>query len=68
MAVELWDDETRNLVDDFEDEVEALTLVRRVVVEHGREAIATWALDRLDPNQPMIRGEEMFRLAMAVPA
>lgn len=68
MAVELRDDESRNLIDDFDDEGEALRLIRQVVAEHGREAISTWALDRLDPRDPMIRGEELFQLAMAVSA
>jgi hypothetical protein len=65
VAVELWDDQTRNLIDDFEDEAEALALIRRVIVERGRDAVAAWALDRLDSNESMIRGEELVRLAMA---
>lgn len=63
MAIELWDDQTGNLIDDFEDEAEALAVIRHVIVDYGREAIAGWALDRLDSNEPMIRGEELFRLA-----
>jgi len=67
MAVELWDDETRNLIDDFDDEAEALRLIRQVVENHGREAISAWALDRLNPGYPMIRGEELFQLAWRCP-
>ena len=68
MAVALWDDNTANLIDDFEDESEALECVRKTVAQHGAGAVATWALDRLDRQQPMIRGDELLTLALRVPA
>ncbi len=68
MAVALWDDPSRNLIDDFDEESEALEYIRETIALHGPEAVATWALDRLDMSQPMIRGDELLKLAMAIPA
>ncbi len=63
MAVELWDDSTGNLIDDFEDEKEALILIRDVVARDGKTAIKTWALDRLVPSKEWVRGEDLYQLA-----
>jgi hypothetical protein len=66
MAVELWDDSTGNLIDDFEDEKEALILIRDVVARDGKTAIKTWALDRLVSSKEWVRGEDLYQLAVAV--
>jgi len=66
MAVELWDDSTGNLIAAFEDEKEALVLIRDVIARDGRLAIKTWALDRLVPSQEWVRGEDLYQLAVAV--
>jgi hypothetical protein len=68
MAVALWDEKTTNLIDDFDEEAEALAYVCETVALHGHDAVATWALDRLDRRQPMIRGDELLKLVMAIPA
>lgn len=63
MAVQLWDDKDANMIDSFDHEEAALAAVRDTVERHGIEAVATWALDRLD-DRPMIRGARLVRRAM----
>ena len=67
MAVELWNDKTGNAIDDFDTEGEALAFVRETISLRGERAIATWALDVSD-DAPMIRGSELVRRALAIPA
>ncbi len=68
MAVELWDDKDGNLIDDFNDEAEALACIRETVAEHGTDAVATWALDRFTAQRRMVRGAELLELAIDIPA
>jgi hypothetical protein len=44
MYYELWDLRTRNLVNEFDTEVEALSYVREVLEKHGEEPAAGYAL------------------------
>lgn len=63
MAVELWDEQSANLIDDFASEAEALRELRAIIERDGEAAIRTWALDRYD-GKPMIRGKELVTLAL----
>jgi len=67
MAVELWNDKTRNAIAEFSNEGEAAAFVRETIALYGEPAVATWALDAAD-DQPMIRGKALLALAAAVPA
>lgn len=63
MAVEIWNDDTANLIDAFDDEVDALRAVRAVILRDGEDAVRAWALDRYD-GRPMVRGAELIKLAL----
>jgi len=68
VAIELWDERTANLIDDFASEAEALQELRAIILRDGEQAIRAWALDRYD-GKPMIRGSELVALALrAIPA
>jgi hypothetical protein len=67
MAIELWNDKTGNAIDDFDTEDEALAFVRETISLRGKRAVATWALD-VSGDAPMIRGKELVRRALAIPA
>jgi hypothetical protein len=67
MAVELWNDKTGNAIDDLDSEGQALTFVRETISLRDKRAVATWALDVSD-DAPMIRGKELVRRALAIPA
>jgi hypothetical protein len=45
-SFEIWDLETRNLVDAFATEHEALEAVRDALGRHGRAYVRSWALGR----------------------
>jgi hypothetical protein len=62
MAVELWNEETGNLIDSFDTETEALREIRTVIARDGEHAIGAWALDRYD-GRAMVRGKELIALA-----
>lgn len=65
MTVELWNEKTRNAIDDFDTESEALVFVREAIALRGEKAVATWALD-IDDGAHMIRGQELVRRALAI--
>lgn len=44
MAFEIWETETRNIVDDFATEEAALAAVKDAIVRHGASYIASWFL------------------------
>ena len=68
MTVELWNDRTGNLIDDFASEAAALAAVHEVIKRDGRTAVRFWALDRYDGG-PMLRGKALIDRALAaVPA
>lgn len=67
MAVELWNDKTANLIDDFENEQAALLAIREVIGRDGFDAIEAWALDRLDGKR-MIAGKDLVELALSIRA
>ncbi len=67
MAVELWNDKTRNLIADFDSEADALTYLRQMIDLHGEQSVARWALE-IDDDSPMIRGEQLLQLVSGVTA
>ena len=44
MTYELWELSSGNAIAEFETEVAALEVVRRMVQKHGRDGAATWSL------------------------
>jgi hypothetical protein len=50
---ELWDTESRNLLDDFDTEAEALHAVRELVALNGAACTGALALTRVDGNGRM---------------
>ena len=58
LGYELWSTESRNLLDDFDTEAEALEAVRQLMVLNGPECAAGLALTRVDT------GGRMTTLAM----
>ncbi len=66
MAVELWNDRTRNAIAEFDSEAEALAFVHETIKRYGTESVAGWAMDRAE-DQPMLRGAELVKRALAVP-
>ena len=58
LGYELWSTESRNLLYDFDSEVEALEAVRQLMVLNGPECAAGLALTRVDT------GGRMTTLAM----
>jgi hypothetical protein len=48
MIFELWDTDSRNIIDAWESEAEAFALVRSSVDEYGLDYVASWALLRDD--------------------
>jgi hypothetical protein len=66
MAVEIWNERTRNAVDEFETEEEALAFVHAMINRHGERSLAAWAMDVAD-DTPMVRGSELIARALAVP-
>ncbi len=50
MAFEIWETDTRNIVDDFDTEEAALEAVRDAVARHGASYVASWFLAYEDPK------------------
>lgn len=67
MVVELWDDTYGNAIDEFDSEDEAYAFVRQTIEQLGKQAVANWALDRMD-DRPLIRGTALVRRALTVAA
>jgi hypothetical protein len=51
---ELWDTESRNLLDDFDTEAEALEAVLELVALNGPDSAGTMALTRVHANGQMV--------------
>ena len=69
MYYELWDVETRNLVGEYDTEVEALAFVREVVSVVGEEAASRFALggqDREGGGAAIADGAELVQRALRV--
>ncbi len=64
---ELWDLETRNLVDAFATEDEALAAVRDAYERHGEDYVLPWALARATQRsmQSLGEGKELIRRAFS---
>ncbi len=66
--LELWDEESANLVDAFADLPSVLAVVRESVCKDGEDAVSHWFLTRTTPDGAMIArvaaGAELARLAM----
>jgi hypothetical protein len=62
---ELWDGATRNLVNAYETEAEALAAVRQLVADHGRDYALPLALlwDEAEDNGLIADGEGLIALA-----
>jgi len=63
---ELWDDETNNLIDDYETEQAALADVLDQIETYGRHAVDTWSLLRgcgADSITMIARGADLVRYA-----
>jgi hypothetical protein len=63
MAIEIWDIQTRNAIDDFDTEEDALAFVRETIALRGVKAVAHWALNVEDGSRT-IRGSELVRRAV----
>lgn len=64
---EIWDYESRNLIDAFESKEAALSAVRNAVERHGRAYVQAWALGRMDDDgldEPLIEGFDLADLAL----
>ncbi len=63
---ELWDDESNNLIDDYETEQAALADVLDQIETHGLQAVETWSLLRdcgTGPITMIARGSDLARYA-----
>jgi ribulose bisphosphate carboxylase small subunit len=69
-AYELWDLETRNLVDAFGSEADALAAVRDALAQHGSSYVASWALARATRRRvvPIAEGSALIARATAARA
>jgi hypothetical protein len=66
VVFELWDDETNNLIDDYETEQAALADVLGHIEAHGFHAVDTWSLLRdcgSGPITMIARGADLARHA-----
>lgn len=66
---ELWDIESRNLLDDFDTEDEALDMVRQWIALEGASSIDALALTRVDRDGRMVTvamGAELAARARAI--
>jgi len=66
VVFELWDDESNNLIDDYETEQAALADVVDQIETHGLHAADTWSLLRdcgTDPITMIARGADLARYA-----
>ncbi len=61
--VELIDLETANVIASFDSEAQALALVREAITLHGKPAVYTWALGRIDRSAPHVNGAALVLLA-----
>lgn len=64
---ELWDTETRNLIDAFTSREAALICVRDAMERHGRAYIGAWVLGRIDDDgldEPLIEGATLIEAAL----
>lgn len=61
---ELFDTETANLVDWFDNLAAALASVRQTIAASGEVAVASWALISQDPTEEPLRGDELVRRAL----
>ncbi len=66
-SYEIWDMETRNLVDAFASEAEALQAVREAYARHGESYVLAWALAHATQRQMTSLGEgkALVQLAFA---
>ncbi len=67
IVFELWDDETNNLIDDYETEQAALADVLEHIETHGLHDVDTWSLLRDSGSGPIFmiaRGADLARYAM----
>ena len=64
---ELWDFETRNLLGAYDNENEALSVVRAMIDEHGPDAVCQWGLghDRRGKLVSLIEGAALIDRARA---
>lgn len=68
MHYEVWDIESRNLLDDFESEDEALATIREWMAEEGPEATTYLALLRFDSaggGGTIAEGADLAALALS---
>lgn len=64
---EIWDLETRNIVDDFATEQDALDAVRDALRRHGRAYVRPWALGRFTRAKAVAiaEGDALIERALA---
>jgi hypothetical protein len=67
MAVELWEERYGNAIEEFPTVDAALSFVQAMILQHGEESVATWALDISDDTPP-VRGRELVERAKKLPA
>jgi len=63
MEVELIDLESANVIASFDNEAQALALVREAIARHGEPYVYTWALGRIDRSMPPVKGAALAALA-----
>ena len=66
MYYELWDTETANMVECFDNETAALQMVREMVQEYGPDAVDDWALisgDESGRRTAIAAGSSLFQRA-----
>jgi hypothetical protein len=71
MAYEIWEQQTRNLVDDFPTEDAALEAVREALETFGPQYVATWVLaheNEAGDTQQIAAGPDLATLARSAPA
>jgi hypothetical protein len=68
MIDELWHQDGGSIINAWETEEEALSLVRAAVDAHGPDHVASWALLQNDPDGEMVmvaEGASLIQLAQA---
>lgn len=67
MAVEIWDEKTRNAIDEFPTVELALAFIRETIALGSERDVLDWAMDAPDAGK-MVHGLELINLAKGVAA
>jgi len=71
MAFEIWETETRNIVDGFVTEEAALAAVKDAIARHGVSYVASWFLayeNESGDSHEIAAGGELIERALKMPA